>query len=108
MKEGSMTQCLNCGRSFDISSEEDRIASISGSIQGDEYTESWFLCHACDLYTVEVLFEPFLGDDEVKTRGPISREEGDAQVALIRKCPKPWNKRCRCPAHIEYWKGQLD
>jgi len=103
-----MTQCLKCGRSFDIHSEEDRIASISGSILGDEHTESYFLCHSCNLYTVEVFFEPFLGDDEVTTRGPLTHEEGDAKVAIINQCPKPWSKRCRCPAHLEYWQGQLD
>jgi hypothetical protein len=84
------------------------IASISGSMMGDEWTESWLLCPRCNVYSVEVCCEPFLGDETISVRGPVPKEEGDAQIALIRKCSEPWNKKCRCPAHLKYFDGQLD
>jgi hypothetical protein len=75
---------------------------------GDEYTESFFLCKRCDVYTVEVCYEPFLGDEVITFRGPLPRAEGDAAVALIKGCPEPWDKKCRCQAHLAYFQGQLD
>jgi len=75
---------------------------------GVEYTESYFFCEGCDEYSVEVYHDRFLGEDDVLVRGPVSRSEGDARVELIGQCPEPWNKKCRCPAHVAYFKGQLD
>lgn len=84
------------------------MASISGGIMGDEYTESYFLCGDCDVYTVEVHHDRFLGEESVFVRGPVSKAEGDAQVELIGQCSEPWNKKCRCPAHRSYFGGSLD
>jgi hypothetical protein len=75
---------------------------------GDECTESYFLCERCGVYTVERYHEPFLGDEEVKCDGPVSREKGDAAVSLIKQCSEPWDKKCRCQAHIKYFDGALD
>lgn len=75
---------------------------------GDECTESFFLCERCDVYTVEVYYEPFLGNGEVKLRGPVQRAEGDAAVSLIHQCSEPWDKKCRCRAHITYFDRCLD
>ncbi len=81
---------------------------MSGSIMGDEYTESYFFCGPCGVYTVEIYYEPFLGDETVRYDGPIPRETGEAAVSLIKQCPEPWDKKCRCQAHLSYFRGALD
>jgi hypothetical protein len=103
-----MVRCLQCGDELPQEKEGRCAASISGSIMGDEYTESYVLCERCGVYTVEVCYEPFLGDEEVRCEGPVPRENGDAAVNLIRQCPEPWNKKCRCQAHITHFNGALD
>jgi hypothetical protein len=75
---------------------------------GDEQTESYYLCPSCGVYTVEVCDDRFCGEETISFRGPLAREEGERQVALIRQCPEPWDKKCRCPAHREYFAGWLD
>ena len=84
------------------------MASISGSIMGDEYIESYYFCDQCGVYTVEIFHDRFLGDDEVFVRGPVPKPEGDAKIELIGRCPEPWNKKCRCNAHQSYFEGGLD
>jgi hypothetical protein len=81
---------------------------MSGSIMGDEYTDTFFFCDSCGVYTVESAYEPFLGEGDVAYRGPVPREEGEEDVRLIKKCAEPWNKKCRCEAHRSYFRGQLD
>lgn len=99
-----MIRCSQCGRDYD----QKAVASIAGSIMGDEYIESYFLCPWCDFYTVEVVRDRFLGEAEVSMRGPIPRTEGDAIVERIRQCSEPRNKRCRCSVHQEYFGAALD
>ena len=103
-----MIRCSKCGRELDRKVMDRSVASISGSIMGDEYTESFFFCSQCEVYTLEIYHDRFLGDDDVFVRGPISKAEGDAKVELIRQCSEPWDKKCRCQAHIKYFEGQLD
>jgi len=98
-------KCLQCGADCGIDS---RVASISGSIMGDESTDTYILCSKCGAYTVEVCHEPFTGDEVISFRGPISKDDGDAAVALIRQCSRPWDKKCRCSAHVAYFRGGLD
>jgi len=38
----------------------------------------------------------------------VPKPEGDAMVELIRQCSQPWNKKCRCKAHLAYFQGWLD
>ena len=101
-------RCSRCGREFPAEGAERPVASISGGIQGDECIESWFFCEGCGRYTVEVYWDIFLGDSTCSVRGPVTKEEGDARIGLIRQCPEPWDKKCRCPAHLEYFDGSLD
>jgi hypothetical protein len=103
-----MVKCVQCGNELDPANESIRIASMSGSIMGDEYTDIYYFCGACGVYTVQSWYEPFLGEESSTSHGPVSREEGDEAVALIRQCCEPWNKKCRCQAHRTYFKGQLD
>ncbi len=103
-----MVRCLQCNKDLDPDGKGEVIASISGSIMGDEYTESFFLCPACNVYTVEVRHEPFLNEESISFRGPVPRKEGDAAVALIKQCSESWDKNCRCEAHRSYFQGQLD
>jgi hypothetical protein len=103
-----MVQCAKCKRELSEKEGEDRVASISGGIMGDEYIESYYFCKACGVYTVEVYHDRFCGEPSVFVRGPVSKADGDAQVELIRQCDKPWSKRCRCEAHRAYWGDSLD
>jgi hypothetical protein len=84
------------------------LASISGSIAGDECIESYYYCEGCGVYTKEIFFDRFLGGESIYIQGPIQKPDGDARVALINNCPEPWNKRCRCAAHLAYFEGSLD
>ncbi len=103
-----MPVCLKCKCEFRTGDGGDCVASITGGIMGDEYTDTYFLCPTCDLYTVEIWREPFLNEDRISFRGPVSREDGDPTVALIRQCPQPWDKTCRCEAHTQYFGEMLD
>jgi len=97
--------CQQCKRKF---LDEERIASISGSIMGDEYTDSYYLCPVCQVYTVASWRDNFTGIETMSISGPISKQEGDERVALISRCPRPWEKKCRCEAHRSYFRGMLD
>jgi hypothetical protein len=103
-----MIRCSRCGKDFDLQEVDKPVASISGSIMGDEYIESYYFCSQCGVYTVEVYHDRFLGDDDIFVRGPIPKQEGDAKVGLIRQCSEPWDKKCRCQAHQSYFDGELD
>lgn len=75
---------------------------------GDENIENWFLCPDCGFYTLSSYWDSFSGSESERLLGPIAKQEGDERVALIRQCPKPWSKRCRCDAHLKYFDGRLD
>lgn len=100
--------CSKCAKALVKGGDEEPIATISGGIMGDEYTDSWYFCRDCKVYTLETYRDCFAGEDTVTVRGPIEKAIGDEKVALIRKCPTPWSKRCRCPAHFAYFGGWLD
>ena len=106
--ESPMVKCLKCQAELTETKERGRVTSISGGIMGDEYTETYFLCDRCGVYTVEVVYEPFLGDEKISYQGPLPREKGDAAVSLIKQCSEPWNKKCRCQAHVAYFGNALD
>jgi len=103
-----MTRCSQCGRELGQQTESRHVVSISGSIMGDEYIESYYFCSQCEVYTVEIYHDRFLGEDEVFIKGPMPKLEGDAKVELIRQCSEPWNKKCRCEAHRSYFEECLD
>ncbi len=98
-------QCAQCQRPF---TKENHVASISGSILGDEDTDSYYLCPGCQAYTVMTCHESFCGPETSRRSGPLSRPEGDRQVELIRQCSRPWDKKCRCDAHRAYFHNTLD
>ena len=97
--------CLQCRREF---RDVDFAASISGSIFGDEYADTFFLCPDCRLYTRVSWYDNFTGIETSSISGPIPLEEGDASIALIRQCDTPWDKTCRCAAHRAYFNNTLD
>lgn len=103
-----MITCLQCGNDLTGGEARQSAASISGSIMGDECTDSYFLCGRCGFYTIEVVREPFAGEEIISFRGPVSRSEGDEAVALIGRCSEPWDKKCRCEAHRSYFGEWLD
>ena len=98
-------QCIQCDRPF---LDEDRAASISGSIMGDEHTDAYFLCPVCGVYTVVSWRDNFTGVESESLSGPESRQEGNESVKLIDQCPVPWDKKCRCEAHRRYFNDTLD
>jgi hypothetical protein len=100
--------CLQCGKSLYAEGGPGPVVSISGGIMGDEYTDSYFFCPDCNVYTVEVYYDRFPGEGESSLKGPISKEEGDIYVRLIGECPEPWNKKCRCAAHRSHFNDSLD
>jgi len=102
-----MVRCARCDKVLDDEKGKS-VASISGGIMGDEYTESYFLCDSCQVYTLEIWRERFCGEDSINLSGPIPKAEGDAKIELIKRCPEPWNKKCRCEAHREYFGPYLD
>ncbi len=101
-----MLQCSQCGT--ELNEKDGWVASISGSIMGDEYTDSYYFCNRCEVYTVRIYHDRFLGEGDISIQGPMPKAEGDAKVELIRKCPEPWDKSCRCKAHQTYFQGCLD
>jgi len=104
----SRIRCARCDREIDPPEGGRGVPSISGGIMGDEYIESYRLCPRCGVWTVEVVRDRFLGEEEVAVRGPLTAEEAEARIALIRRCPDPGDKRCRCAAHRAYFGDWLD
>jgi hypothetical protein len=100
-----MTRCQQCARPFQ---NEDLAASMSGSIMGDEHTDSYFLCPVCGVYTVAQCRDNFTGEETQSLSGPLSKQEGVDRVQLIRRCSEPWDKKCRCEAHRAYFHNTLD
>ncbi len=98
-------QCTQCKRPFEAA---DRTAAISGSVMGDEYTDAYFLCPVCAVYTVMSWRDNFTGIESESVSGPMPKEEGDERVRLIGECPEPWDKKCRCEAHSSYFGDGLD
>ena len=95
------TKCVRCGA--DLGGFEKEAASICLRVRGDEETRTYFLCEACDVYSVWVCIEDFFDatPDTLFASGPVPREKGDEIVEMIRKCPAPGNLSCRCPTHEE-------
>jgi len=103
-----MIRCSKCNRELGGQHKEERVVSISGSIMGDEYTDTYYYCDACGVYTLEVYHDRFLGEEDSSVQGPISKAEGEAKVELIKQCAQPWDKKCRCTAHKSYFGDSLD
>jgi len=68
-----MIECGRCGKPRGEGEERSPTASISGSIMGDEYTESWYYCPGCQMYTLEDYRDRFSGEDKVSVRDPIDK-----------------------------------
>lgn len=75
---------------------------------GDEETESWFRCPDCDVYTLRTSRDRFHGEEVVRPAAAVPAERAEQRVALIELCDRPWDKKCRCGAHREYFGGWLD
>ena len=84
------------------------MASISGSIMGDEHTDVYYLCPACGQYTIAQWWDDFTGVETMNASGPHAPEEVRRRIELIRQCPEPWDKKCRCQAHRDYFNDTLD
>ena len=79
-------RCSQCGGDLDLQDANQLIASIAGSIMGDEQTDSRFFCSRCGVYTLEVHFDRFLA--------------GSA--------PSLGTRNVVAPPHQTYFKGWLD
>ncbi len=89
--------CSSCNR--DLGDFNNRAAMISVEQLGDEYTESYFYCDRCQCWTMELHVDRFLGEETTHINGPIPKDKGDRLVELIRQCPDPTNKHCKCKIH---------
>ena len=98
-------ECQNCQHTF---LDEERIAAISGSISGDEVTDIYYLCPVCNQYTVVTWWDNFTGEETMKVSEPLPRTEGDRRIGIIRQCTRPWDKKCRCESHLDYFNNTLD
>ena len=98
-------QCQQCHKEL---SDPEWIASISGSILGDERTDVYYLCSVCGVYSLECWWDAFTGIETSSVRGPLEKSAGDALVEIIRQCAEPWDKKCRCDAHRRYFHDTLD
>ncbi len=98
-------KCTSCQRELAPASS---LAAITGSVLGDEVCDAWYLCPTCNVYTIVSWWDMFSGEESSNVKGPTSREEGDSLVTLIQSCPTPWDKSCRCQAHLTYFCGTLD
>jgi hypothetical protein len=105
LSEASRLKCGACGRAFAL---PEQVACISGTIMGDECTDCYYWCEACGVYTMRLYRDVFTGPEVSHDSSPLSREEGNRRIALIRSCPEPYDGRCRCPAHVEYFGEWLD
>ena len=84
------------------------MASISGSVMGDEYTDVYFFCPVCDQYTVAQWRDNFTGTETLNVAGPVPKQTAEKQIELIAQCVQPWKKKCRCEAHRKYFNNLLD
>lgn len=101
-------KCTKCGKDLGGAKDGARVAFICGSVMGDEYVESYYYCDQCKVYSLSVYHDRFSGEDSVSVQGPLDPERAEAQIEIIRRCPDPGDKRCRCDAHMEYFGGSLD
>ena len=70
-----MIPCSQCGEDLHPHAKHESVASISGSIMGDEYVESYYFCKRCGIYTVEIYHDRFLGEDNISMRSPVPKSE---------------------------------
>ena len=101
-----MIRCSKYDREIDLKKTfkiDGFVPSISGGIMGDEYIESYYLCTHCSVYTIEVFHDRFIGEEDIYFRGPVSKAQAESKIELIRQCPEPRNKKCRCEAHRSYF-----
>jgi hypothetical protein len=102
-----VASCSQCHHPFVLPGPAN-VAAISGSIQGDECSEVYYFCERCGVYTVGIYWDCFDGSESASERGPVAKTEGDAKIALIRRCDRAWDKTCRCEAHVKYFGSGLD
>ena len=103
-----MTRCASCRHRLDDESSC-LVVAMHGSLMGDEYVECYYRCPNCGACTMSVVRDRFAGEEVVVTEAAVlSEEEAQRRLALIARCPEPWNKRCRCEAHREYFGDALD
>jgi|WetSurMetagenome_2_1015567.scaffolds.fasta_scaffold73407_3 hypothetical protein len=98
-----MIACKQCQKPV----KNHRVGLINARIMGDSYTEAYFLCPDCGVYTLVIFRDSFTGGESMSLYGPLSRADGDAKLAVISRCPDPTDDRCECPAHHEYFGSWL-
>ena len=96
--------CCRCHNPF----AGEPVACITGSIMGDECTDCYYWCAACQVYTVRLYRDAFGGEETSHDSEPIPKDEGERRLALIRSCAEPWDKHCRCEGHRAYFSDSLD
>jgi hypothetical protein len=101
-------KCSKCGVDLSHEGKSGPVASISGSVMGDEISDAYFFCDHCQVYTRVGSRDVFCGEEQESVGEMLTSEEGDAKIALIMRCARPWDKKCRCAAHRKYFGSWLD
>ena len=94
-----MVACAECGADLGGHENSDQ---ISVEVMADEHTYAYWFCESCDVYTRMMFIDNFLGREYTLGPGCLSRKEGDKLVELIRRCPNPVSKRCKCETHRKF------
>ena len=77
-------KCGKCGGELGPTSR--RRAFISLFAQGDEEILSWYFCEGCRFWTIEVYYDHFMGDSEIRQRGPYPEFDTDQRVGNLANC----------------------
>jgi len=87
--------CGRCGANLSGA----RSVAIEFDFMGNEHSDRYTQCPKCRAWTVNASFEGFLTDTWQERAWTAADDRTAAFVALIERCPTPFDKRCNCEAH---------
>lgn len=81
-----------------------KLLTILGSITiinpaGNEETFTYYQCSNDKKYFVHMIEDVFMTDEIFESKEEIGSEKAEADLSLIKSCPKPDKKSCPCKAH---------
>jgi hypothetical protein len=83
------------------------MASMSGSILGDEFIESYFLCKKWWVYTVEIYQDRFSGEEKVSVQGPCPKPKVMPKSNLSGNAPSPGTRSAAALRTKPIWGDRL-
>lgn len=78
------------------------IALLKG---GDEQILNYMQCENCCKYFISEYKEGFREDEDVEDESiyEIKPKQAASDLKAIKTCPEPYNKHCKCKAHLNYF-----